>query len=503
MRPRGPALVAALLWAATAPACSTSAAARRQTCTADDTGKILAVADLDLSRAGDPIPASFVGFGLEPGELSTFTGGGEAGINPLFTQLLANFVPLSGAPTLRIGGDKQDKAWWVPGPHPAGTDLPVAAADIQALDRAVSPAGVKVIMGLNFKSADVGLAIAEAKGVLEAMPAAHLLGFEIGNEPDLYPSNGGRGPGWNIGDYGTELATFARTLRDAIGPSVPFVGASFSGPFTPSLPQFVAADAGLLNAVSLHHYPMSACPGTPPDSSPSIAHLLADEASTGNARTVAPLVRDAHAHGLALRIDELNSVVCHGADGVSNTFASALWILDALFSYESVGVDGVNVHAHPEGQDFYRPFGFDYDAAANVYHAHVYPIYHGLFFFAQAVQHAARLVPVSMRSTSNLKVWATIDDQQRVRVVVISKDAAASGSVIVTGISNTRSARIVELVADDASARSGVLVGGQTFEGTTDGKPVGELSECNVAAAPAGYRIPLSGAMAAMLTIGP
>src|SRR5205807_8152509 len=53
---------------------------------------------------------------------------------------------------------------------------------------------------------------------------------------------------------------------------------------------------------------------------------------------------DLHGAGLPLRVDEINSVACGGAAGVSNTFASALWALDTMFALVRTGVDGVNVH---------------------------------------------------------------------------------------------------------------------------------------------------------------
>ena len=40
----------------------------------------------------------------------------------------------------------------------------------------------------------------------------------------------------------------------------------------------------------------------------------------------------------------MNSVTCHGKTGVSDTFASALWILNTLFEMVHAGVDAVNIH---------------------------------------------------------------------------------------------------------------------------------------------------------------
>ena len=46
----------------------------------------------------------------------------------------------------------------------------------------------------------------------------------------------------------------------------------------------------------------------------------------------------------------MNSVACGGKAGVSDTFASALWALDALFAVARSGADGVNLHMFPRAR---------------------------------------------------------------------------------------------------------------------------------------------------------
>ena len=92
----------------------------------------------------------------------------------------------------------------------------------------------------------------------------------------------------------------------------------------------------------------------------------------------------AHARGVQFRVDELNSAAlagCPARPGVSNTFASALWMVDALFNLASVGVDGVNVHTLPGAG--YELFTFRRTRAG--WQAFVHPDYYGLLMFAQAL----------------------------------------------------------------------------------------------------------------------
>ena len=62
---------------------------------------------------------------------------------------------------------------------------------------------------------------------------------------------------------------------------------------------------------------------------------------------IGPYVALAHRNGAAYRIDEMGSISCNGRLGVSNTMASALWVMDALFTIAADGVDGVNLHTYP------------------------------------------------------------------------------------------------------------------------------------------------------------
>ena len=103
-----------------------------------------------------------------------------------------------------------------------------------------------------------------------------------------------------------------------------------------------------MKVATLHRDPLQLCdmPAASPEY-PSVAHILAPSASRGRANSVAPLGGVAHARHVALRIDEMNSVSCGGAPGVSNAFVSALWALDAVFEMARVGVDGVNIHTYP------------------------------------------------------------------------------------------------------------------------------------------------------------
>ena len=128
-----------------------------------------------------------------------------------------------------------------------------------------------------------------------------------------------------------------------------------------------------------------------------------------------PVTRAAHAHGKAIRVDEINSVSCFGAQGVSNTFAAALWALETSFAMARVGVDGVNFHTLPGA--VYGLFSFR--RVHGRWAGHVAPAYYGLLAFAKAAPAGAKLLATS-GTAHGLRTWATQSPDGTTHVVVIN-----------------------------------------------------------------------------------
>jgi len=79
---------------------------------------------------------------------------------------------------------------------------------------------------------------------------------------------------------------------------------------------------------------------------------------------------------------ETNSISCGGAPGVSDTYASTLWVLDYLAEMSKAGVVGANFHGGPD--DAYAPVVY----STNVYgqkELTVRPLYYGLLAFTELV----------------------------------------------------------------------------------------------------------------------
>jgi hypothetical protein len=227
-----------------------------------------------------------------------------------------------------------------------------------------------------------------------------------------------------------------------------------------------------------------------------MAHLLAPFASAGLADTMAAAVRAAHAHGIPLRVDEFNSISCRGVKGISDTFASALWAIDALFNFDRVGVDGVNVHTLVQAD--YMPFTFTHDKRG--WRTQVRPLYYGLAMFARAAPPGSRLVPVAGGSTSGkLQTWATRAPDGTLRVVLINESRRRTVALAVPGAGGGASATVTRLTAPSLRSKSGMRIGGQTYgpDGTLQG--TGRVSSVRQVAGR--YVVDIPSVSAAILTI--
>jgi hypothetical protein len=258
------------------------------------------------------------------------------------------------------------------------------------------------------------------------------------------------------------------------------------------------ASAQNVGYVTFHRYPLRGCIADPTSPSyASIPNLLADTSSAGLAQQVVPYVTTTHARGLPFRLDELNSAACTGRSGVSDTFASALWVLDTLFNLASVGVDGINVHTLPNAA--YEPFSFTHKG--KTWKAFVHPVYYGLMMFADAFPAGAKLLSVSAPA-GPVKVWATQDTVGRIRVVLINKDPNAAASVQLQLPGSGTPATVESLSAPALSSTGGVALGGQTYgKATRTGRLAGRLSTTQISPVLGAYSVPLPAGSAVMLTL--
>ena len=299
-------------------------------------------------------------------------------------------------------------------------------------------------------------------------------------------------------DFHSYLRDYA-AISSVLPRNVPLVGpASGSPSWTADLSRYVEANPRV-GIITLHRYPLHRCFTVRGESTyPTIPNLLAPMASSGPAVSLQAAVHVAHSHGLALRSDELNSVACGGKRGVSDTFASALWVLDTLFNMARVGVDGVNIHTFRTA--VYQPFSFTHSSRG--WRAHVAPMYYGMLMFARAAPTGSRLLPTYPASSQALRIWATRAPDGIVRVAVINDSPTGTLVLAVRPSRVTGAATLERLTAPALRSTTGVTIADQSFgDATTTAELTRGYETTTIQPIQHRYVIELPPASAALLSV--
>lgn len=473
------------------------------------------VVTISSTPVGNAVPGAFVGLSLEYGVVSSAERPGRHGANQVLAQLIRNLSP-GHAAVVRIGGESGDKTWWpVPGIRkPRGVDFaltPAWLADARELARS---AGARLILGINLETDSTQVASTEARHLLAGVGRQNIEALEIGNEPELYAglpwyvtSAGqkgfGRPPTYNLADYMKDFAKIAGAL-----PPVPLAGPSTGADaWLAGLGQLLAANPRL-RVATFHTYALdplgdafrghdcSTAIGEP--AHPSVPALLNSYRSQNLVHGALPYIAVAHSHGIPFRIDEMNAVTCAGAKGVSNTAASALWVLDELFELVRDGVDGVNIHTWKGSTG--KLFDMHYRHGRWV--GTVEPEYYGMLMFVHAAPPGSRLLPTERPDVGPLRSWAVLAPDHSIRVVLVNDSLNHTRWVLVRPPRVGRRAEVERLEAPSAYARQGVTLGGQSFGArTATGRLRGPLRLTPLRPSDGGYTVRVPAASAVMLTI--
>jgi hypothetical protein len=467
-----------------------------------------AMATVGGPMQASPIAKGFVGLSLEFQAAAAYT---EYGSNPVLSELIRNMNP-GGSPVLRIGGDSTDHTWWpTPGiPQPPGVDFSLTPSWMAGVRSLAQSVGARLILGVNLEADNPSLAGSEARAFVSRLGSGSIQALEIGNEPSLYgdlawytTSSGRKVPGrprsYSVSQYLTELSQVAA----AMPPRLPLAGPALGAPsWMNSLPEILDA-VPRIQLVTYHRYPTNRCYTHPGHSDyPTVPNLLRAAASQGLGASINQFAETARVRGRSFRVAEMNSVACSGKLGVSNTFASALWVIDALFSMARNGAAGVNLHMFPGAR--YRLFSLKHSKAG--WRADVAPEYYGTLMFAQAAPPGARLLTVSPSGGPQpwLREWATRSTSGVTRIVLINDSLHTEHAVDLHLAHPGSGAEVEQLLAPSVYATSGVTLGGRQIpDGTSTGLLAGTPQESSAIPIGHGYEVTLPAGSAALVTIDP
>lgn len=435
------------------------------------------------------VPQDFLGFSHEWGDAENMLGSSQIGTNYVYRQLLKNLMLNASYPfMIRIGGGSTDTSG-----EPTDRTIPPFAELAKAM-------GAHFTLGVNLGSDNLNLANDQAKAYLSQMPSGSVAALELGNEPDNYITRGYRTTSYSFSDYNNDFTRWRENIQSNTGSSVKFMGPAWGilNSLQKDLSGFEQGEQANVNLISEHWYAGHQFLGSYPND-----YLLSDAAVTSGATYVAPYVAEAHSRSQKFRIGEMNSIDEGGVTGISDTFSSALWVVDSMFALLNAGVDGVNIHTASGGCPYCAfTFGKATVGGQGVYTLEkVSPIYYGLLFFQDATMHGTRTLPVKVFANANVKVWATIDQSNVVRVVILNKDKSFDGSVRLSIPGYTGTGQVMRLVASGYQSTDGISIGGQTFDGSIDGKPVGNTATETVRNLSGTYYVPMQPTSAALITI--
>src|SRR5579875_710199 len=291
------------------------------------------------SAIGPGVAQGFVGLATEYWNIEFEAGTDPSKPDTAFEQAARNLSP-DGDLSLRIGGDSTDWTWFpIPGmkqpPWVRWVMTPTWAA---VTNRLVSDLQAHLIVGLNMEADDLKVIDAELHEIQTGVGASTPITYELGNEPELYShfpfyhtANGaavlGRPKTYSLANMTAEWDHLANAL-----PHIRLAGPGYAGPSAlPYVGQFLSS-THRLSLLTLHTYPLKGkrCTGR---GSLQESELFGSSSLQGLASQVAAWTSLARHHGRKVRIDEMNSVTCGGATGLSNTFGPALWALNILPLY--------------------------------------------------------------------------------------------------------------------------------------------------------------------------
>lgn len=406
---------------------------------------------LDATRTMGTIPSNFTGLGYEISSVSTNNLLSSA--NHTYVQLVRT---LGHSGVIRVGGNTSDYARFDPqGKLVATPKGSVINQDsLRQLGSFLEATGWQLIWGLNLGGGTQQNAIDEARAVAE-IAKDKLLAFEIGNEPDLFAHEGHRPHGYNYQNHLEEYRRFKSAIRAAL-PGIPFAGpdAALENDWVQRFAKDEGSDLKLLT----HHYYRGGA-GNPTSTLDQLLHR--DPKLISLLQTLNDTSEQAH---LPFRICETNSFSGGGKPGVSNTFGSALWMLDYMLTVAWGGGSGVNIETGVNQLDFISSYSPIDDNGRGIYSAA--PGYYGMLAFAYAGQ-GEKLALDYDPGPLNLTAYATLQQPHRITVTIVNKDAVRGAEIELSPKQHLSRATAMRLSGPSLESHQGVTFAGAAV--TTDG----------------------------------
>ncbi len=258
---------------------------------------------------------------------------------------------------------------------------------------------------------------------------------------------------WSLSQFETLWGQYRSAIL-ATTPSVPITGPASAGSESSwTVPFGQSVTKSEITLLTQHYYRAN---GELPTS--TAAYLITPDSTLVN--DLAILQAGATGTGVPYRMSECNSFYNGGSNGVSDSYASSLWVIDYLFNCAQGGASGVNFHGGGNSAG-YTPIA---DSSGVVVGAR--PEYYGILLFTLAGTGTLYLTQVSA-SSLNVTAYAVKSSTGGLNVVIVNKDLTQNLQVAVTlpqGVSTATLVAMTQLssgaTAPSLSATSGVMIQG-------------------------------------------
>jgi glycosyl hydrolase family 79 len=439
---------------------------------------------------GPRVPSDFLGLGLEIPVMAD-----PHLSDPVLLRLFSNL----GAGSLRFGGSSVETTVWSPDDAATGQgDFHLTPAQVDRVFALARQIGWRVTVAIGLARFDSAAAGAEA-AYLASSGGDALLGVEIGNEPNLYPSQGLRSQTWDVDSLAAEFDAYATSIL-ARTPAAPLVApATWCTGGGEWFAQFLDRRHAPLAFTSHHFYPMGRTAGADSPERATLPNMLSPELMARTRACVDSAASAAASHLLPLRVDETNSAFGFGQSGVSDVFASALWGIDHLFTLAELGVAGVNVQTGTDLQGGLTCAGVYLPVCDSETGFIPRPLYYAMLLFHQAA--VGRLVPVQVTAynQANVVAHAAVSDDGKVRLTIINKEDATpiAASITLSPGMEPAQTTVIRLSARSLLAQTSITLGGSSVSKDGSWSPTGLES-----VAGGNYRISVPPASAALVVFG-
>ncbi len=417
------------------------------TLTAGPPAVVPATVSFSSSSAGTVLNPAYCGLSYEKSQL---TGSLFVSTDTALIHMFGQIAPA----VLRVGGNSVDTTCW----GGLSNKTPITAAQVDAFAGFVKalPTNWHVLYGINMSVNTPSNCAAEAACAANALGAS-LLGFEIGNECDLYHGNGIRSSNYTYADFLSQWQALAAAITNAVpGWAITNAGNGWAltGPATAGNTEgytvpFAANEAGINSMVTQHYYRAN---GQSPSS--TLALLLQPDSSLP--ATVSNIVAAATAASLPMgfRMDECGSFYNGGAPNVSDAYGTALWTLDFMFTCALHGGQGVNFHGGGDGTG-YTPIA---DNGTTVVQAR--PEFYGLKMFSLLPQGSAIPAVVSLGSNINFTAYGVRQTNGGISALLDNKETNNDVEVTINLGPNVSAAQMIELTGPALNSTNGYALGG-------------------------------------------